>query len=104
MTDEEKERLEAEEKAKKEAEEKAKAEAEAEEKAKKEQELQALITDVKAEYEVKLAKQKEDFEKKVKERDKVIKQLLTQDGDANKPKNAIIDDINARRSAQLKKW
>lgn len=64
-----------------------------------------VVKAVKAEYEDKLLKQHDKYEEKVKSRDDVIKQLLSGNGDANEPKgNPIVDKINARRTAQLKKW
>ena len=69
------------------------------------EDTQALVKQVKDEYEAKLTKQRIAYEKRLKEREDVIKQLLSGDGDANKPSdNVIIDKINARRSAQNKKW
>ena len=64
-----------------------------------------LIKQVKEEYEAKMLKQHDAYEARLKEREKVIKQLLSGDSDANKTEtNIIIDKINARRIAQAKKW
>lgn len=69
------------------------------------EDAQALVKQVKDEYENKLSKQRISYEKRLKEREDVIKQLLCSDGNANKPnENIIIDKINARRIAQNKKW
>ena len=69
------------------------------------EDAQTLVKQVKDEYEAKLTKQRIAYEKRLKEREDVIKQLLSGDGDANKPSdNVIIDKINARRIAQNKKW
>ena len=69
------------------------------------EDAQALVKQVKDEYENKLSKQRISYEKRLKEREDVIKQLLSSDGNANKPnENIIIDKINARRIAQNKKW
>lgn len=68
------------------------------------EDTQNLVKQVKDEYEAKLLKQHDKYENRIQEREKVIKQLLSGNGDANKPKNTIIDKINARRSAQCKKW
>ena len=69
------------------------------------EDTQSIIKQVKDEYEAKLSKQRIAYEKRLKEREDVIKQLLSGDGNANKPsENVIIDKINARRSAQNKKW
>ena len=66
---------------------------------------EALVKGVKDEYEKKLLDLTNKYEKRLQEREKVIKQLLSGDGDANKPsENLIIDKINARRRAQNKKW
>lgn len=66
---------------------------------------EALVKGVKDEYEKKLLDLTNKYEKRLQEREKVIKQLLSGDGNANKPsKNVIIDKINACRSAQNKKW
>lgn len=66
---------------------------------------EALVKGVKDEYEKKLLDLTNKYEKRLQEREKVIKQLLSGDGNANKPsENVIIDKINARRSAQNKKW
>lgn len=71
----------------------------------KESDTQKLVKQVKDEYEAKLLKQHDKYEERLQEREKVIKQLLSGNGDANKPtENVIIDKINARRSAQNKKW
>lgn len=64
--------------------------------------LEALITELKKGYEDKLAKQKEGFESKIKERDNLINQLLT--GDKAQEQKTIADEINERRKADLKKW
>ena len=68
------------------------------------EDTQALIKQVKDEYDGKLSKLTETYEAKIKERNNVIKQLLS-DGNANEPQqNDIIAKINARRLAQNKKW
>ena len=64
-----------------------------------------LVKQVKDEYEAKMLKQHDTYEKRLKEREAVIKQLLSNDGDADTPpQNTIVDKINARRIAQNKKW
>ena len=69
------------------------------------EDTQKIAKQIKEEYENKLSKQSINFEKRLKERENVIKQLLNNDGNANKPtENIIIDEINARRIAQNKKW
>ena len=67
------------------------------------EDTQALVKQVKDEYETKVSKLTETYEAKIKERNNVIKQLLS-DGNANTPSNTIIDKINAHRTAQNKKW
>ena len=66
----------------------------------------AIVKQVKDEYETKILKQHDKYEARLKERENVIKQLLSGNGgDANKQhENIIIDKINARRIAQNKKW
>ena len=64
-----------------------------------------LVKQVKDEYEAKMLKQHDTYEKRLKEREAVIKQLLSNDGEANTPpQNTIVDKINARRHAQNRKW
>ena len=67
------------------------------------EDTQALVKQVKDEYDAKVAKLTEMYESKLKERNNVIKQLL-KGGDANEPQNDLIAKINARRTAQNKKW
>ena len=67
------------------------------------EDTKALVQQVKDEYTAKVTKLTETYEAKIKERNNVIKQLLN-DGNANTPSNTIIDKINARRTAQNKKW
>lgn len=68
------------------------------------EDTETLIKEVKDGYENKLLKQQEEFNKRLGEREKVIKQLLSDDANANKSKVTVIDLINMRRSAQNKKW
>lgn len=63
--------------------------------------LQETITSIKQGYETKLAEQKAEADKAIKERDEVIKQLLSGNGTATKPPS-IVDKINAKRN--YKKW
>lgn len=63
--------------------------------------LQETITSIKQGYETKLAEQKAEADKAIKERDEVIKQLLSGNGTATKPPS-IVDKINAKRT--YKKW
>ena len=71
---------------------------------KRNEDIDGLVKQIKDEYDAKLLKQHDAYEKRLNEREKVIKQLLSSDGDANTPKPTIIDKINARRIAQNKKW
>ena len=72
---------------------------------KRNEDIDGLVKQIKDEYDAKLLKQHDAYEKRLKEREDVIKQLLCSDGNANKPnENIIIDKINARRIAQNKKW
>ena len=61
--------------------------------------VDTLVLDIKQEYENKLLAQREQYEKKLQERDKIIKQILTTD---TKKQPDFIDEINKRRSAQNK--
>lgn len=61
------------------------------------------LNDLKTEYEARLAAVKKNYQSRIEERDKVIKQLLTGDGKtATAPENKIVDEINKRRD--YKKW
>lgn len=70
----------------------------------KEQDTAKLVKEVKDSYEAKLLKQHDAYEERLKEREKVIKQLLSGEGDANRHTDNVIDLINKRRQAQAKKW
>lgn len=69
-----------------------------------EEDTQTLVKQIKDEYEAKLTKQRVSYEKRLKERQDVIKQLLSDDNANKSNENIIIDKINARRIAQNKKW
>ena len=62
--------------------------------------VDTLVLDIKQEYENKLLAQKEQYEKKLQERDKIIKQILTNDTKEKQPD--YIDQINVRRAKQNK--
>lgn len=62
-----------------------------------------LVKKVKDGYEKKLTAQKAEFDKRLKDREAVINNLL-ENGDANEPQPTFVDKINARRMAQNKKW
>lgn len=71
-----------------------------EEKPPKDERLETLLANVKAGYEEKLSKQKADYEKRLKEREDVISQLLT--GDNTPPDMTIAETINESREKELK--
>ena len=60
-----------------------------------------MLHRTKKENDEKIAKIKADYDKRLDEREKVITQLMN--GNANKPTNSIIDNINKKREAQTKK-
>lgn len=68
--------------------------------------VQTLINDLKAQYEEKLLKQRNQMQKRVDERDAVIKQLLA--GDNKEEEKDIIqlriEMLNEKRALQNKKW
>ena len=70
-----------------------------EEKPPKDEHLDTLLANVKAGYEEKLSKQKADYEKRLKEREDVISQLLT--GDNTPPDKTIAETINESRKKEL---
>ena len=65
----------------------------------KDEHLETLLASVKAGYEEKLSKQKADYEKRLKEREDVINQLLT--GDNTPPDKTIAETINESRKKEL---
>ena len=65
--------------------------------------MEGLIVEIKANYEKIIADQKQKYEAKVKEREKVIKQLLGAEGEP-KPKHSLVDDINKKRLLQKNTW
>ena len=66
----------------------------------KDEHLETLLANVKAGYEEKLSKQKADYEKRLKEREDVINQLLT--GDNTPPDKTLAETINESREKELK--
>ena len=85
------------------AEEQPKEQPKAEEKPKAKEEAEDTIyNDIKNSYEEKLIKQAESYEAKLSKRDKIIKQLMAGEADANKAKPSFIDKLNERRIAQNK--
>lgn len=69
---------------------------------KDEPKLDTLIAEVKADYESKIVTIKKEYEKRLDERDSVIKQLLT--CDPQQQAETIADAINKERVANLVKW
>ena len=66
-------------------------------------EYSEALNELKTEYEAQLAVVKKNYQSRIDERDKVIKQLLTGNGKtATAPENKIVDEINKRRD--YKKW
>lgn len=68
--------------------------------------MQAFIDDIKAQYETKLLQQHDNYEKRLKERENVIKQLLA--GDTKQEEKDVIElqieTLNNKRALQNKKW
>lgn len=69
---------------------------------KEEQPESDLIADVKASYEEKIAQIKAEYDARLKERDKVIKQLIKDEKDNPPPTDGIVEKVNSRRN--YKKW
>ena len=70
---------------------------------KREEDVNGLVGKVTKEYEAKLAKQKDEYEKRLEEREKVIKQLLNGEGAVDNTPSEI-EELNARRRAQRRGW
>lgn len=66
---------------------------------KREEDVNGLVSKMTKEYEAKLAKQKDEYEKRLEEREKVITELLNDDNAVNKKPSAI-EELNARRQKQ----
>lgn len=66
---------------------------------KREEDVNGLVGKMTKEYEAKLAKQKDEYEKRLEEREKVITQLLKGDNPINNTPSAI-EELNARRQKQ----
>ena len=62
-----------------------------------------MVKKVKEGYEKKMADQQAEFDKRLKNREAVINNLL-ENGDPNEPQPTFVDKINAQRNAQNKKW
>lgn len=61
-----------------------------------------FILEVKHEYEDQIAKLKADYQEKLEERERLIKQIL-KDGEPKQIKS-VADEINERREQLFKKW
>ena len=70
---------------------------------KREEDVNALVANIKEEYEAKLARQASDYDKRLEERNRVIKQLLNGDNAVDNAPSEI-EKLNARRKAQRKFW
>lgn len=68
---------------------------------KREEDVDALVANIKEEYEAKLARQASDYDKRLEERNRVIKQLLNGDNAVDNAPSEI-EKLNARRKAQRK--
>ena len=68
---------------------------------KREEDVNALVANINEEYEAKLARQASDYDKRLEERNRVIKQLLNGDNAVDNAPSEI-EKLNARRKAQRK--
>lgn len=68
---------------------------------KREEDINALVANIKEEYEAKLTRQASDYDKRLEERNRVIKQLLNGDNAVDNAPSEI-EKLNARRKAQRK--
>ena len=66
----------------------------------KQENTDELVMNLKKEFEEKLLQQKLESEKRIKQRDDIIKQLMT--GDTVVQEKTIADELNAKRIAQNK--
>ena len=63
----------------------------------------ALVMQVKEEMEKRITSVTAEYEKRLKERDKIIRELMAGE-EAPKPQKHIYDDLNEARKRQMKKW
>lgn len=61
-----------------------------------------IYDEIRATYEERFKKQQEDFDKKLKSREAIIKQLSGGKTNANNVKPSYIEELNNRRTAQNK--
>lgn len=66
---------------------------------KREEDVNGLVDKMTKEYEAKLAKQKDEYERRLAEREKVITELLNGNGAVDNTPSEI-EELNARRRAQ----
>ena len=69
----------------------------------KESDVNKITESIKQGFESQIAKLTADYEERLKTRDDVIAQLSASDGQ-EQPHVSIIDGLNAKRTAQNKKW
>ena len=69
----------------------------------KEADVNKITENIKQGFEAQIAKLTADYEERLKTRDDVIAQLSASDG-KEQPHVSIIDGLNAKRTAQNKKW
>ena len=69
----------------------------------KEADVNKITENIKQGFESQIAKLTADYEERLKTRDDVIAQLSASDG-KEPPHVSIIDGLNAKRTAQNKKW
>ena len=68
---------------------------------KREEDVNEIVANINEEYEAKLARQASDYDKRLEERNRVIKQLLNGDNAVDNAPSEI-EKLNARRKAQRK--
>lgn len=69
----------------------------------KETDVNKITENIKQGFEAQISKLTADYEERLKTRDDVIAQLSASDGQ-EQPHVSIIDGLNAKRTAQNKKW
>lgn len=69
---------------------------------KREADLNGLGEKIRNEYERKIEQQREEFAKRLKDREEIIKQLSSESED--KPRPTLLEKLNEERARQNKKW
>ena len=69
----------------------------------KEADVNKITENIKKGYEEQITKLKNDYEERIKTRDDVIEQLSA-DKEQTQPHMSFIEELNAKRDAQNKKW